>query len=168
MLRSGVKRMRGAVGMVAVVVVGGVFAASGGPLPSVAGGASPTCAPTRPDIQGPFYKPNAPVRTEVGTGHVLAGTVRSTAQCTPLPGARIEFWLAGPSGQYEDAYRATVLADEAGRYRFTSLFPTSYSGRPPHIHIRVTASRHQVLVTQYYPRAGQRSGQLDLVLRPLP
>ena len=157
--------MRAVVGAAAVVVVWGVLAVSVWPLPSV-GGASTTCAPTRPDIQGPFYKPNAPVRDKVGTGHVLAGTVRSMAQCAPLPGARIEFWLAGPTGQYEDAYRATVLADEAGRYRFTSIFPTPYSGRPPHIHIRVTASRHQVLVTQYYPKTGQTGGQLDLVLRP--
>lgn len=125
------------------------------------------CAPTRPDIQGPFYKPNAPVRSTVGTGFVLTGTVRSAAHCDPVAQARIEFWLAGPAGRYDDAHRATVVADGAGRYQFTSSFPPPYSGRS-HIHIRVSAPHHQVLVTQYYLKAGQTSGVFDLVLRPQP
>jgi len=64
----------------------------------IAAGAVAACVPTRPDIQGPFYKPNAPVRTVVGTGHVLTGTVRSAAHCDPIAQARIEFWLAGLPG----------------------------------------------------------------------
>jgi protocatechuate 3,4-dioxygenase beta subunit len=130
-------------------------------------GAVASCVPTRPDIQGPFYKPNAPVRSTVGAGFVLTGTVRSVAHCEPMAQARIEFWLAGPAGRYDDAHRATVVADAAGRYQFTSSFPPPYSGRS-HIHIRVSAPHHQVLVTQYYLKAGQRSGVFDLVLRPQP
>jgi protocatechuate 3,4-dioxygenase beta subunit len=130
-------------------------------------GAVAACVPTRPDIQGPFYKPNAPVRSSVGAGFVLTGTVRSAAHCEPMAQARLEFWLAGPAGRYDDAHRATVVADAAGRYQFTSSFPPPYSGRS-HIHIRVSAPHHQVLVTQYYLNAGQRSGVFDLVLRPQP
>ena len=125
------------------------------------------CVPTRPDIQGPFYKPNAPVRSTVGTGFVLTGTVQSAAHCDPVAQARIEFWLAGPAGRYDDAHRATVVTDAEGRYQFTSSFPPPYSGRS-HIHIRVSAPHHQVLVTQYYLKAGQTSGVFDLVLRPQP
>ncbi|ODS34248.1 MAG: protocatechuate 3,4-dioxygenase beta subunit [Candidatus Scalindua rubra] len=29
------------------------------------------CEPTRPDMLGPFYVPNAPERTSVGKGHIL-------------------------------------------------------------------------------------------------
>lgn len=128
-------------------------------------GAHETCVPTRSDIQGPNYKPNAPVRDTVGTGHVLTGTIRSAAQCSPIPHAGVEFWLAGPSGRYDDAHRATVIADDHGRYRLTSNFPPPYSGRS-HIHVRVTAPGHQVLVTQYYLAPRETSGVFDLVLRP--
>lgn len=126
------------------------------------------CAPTHPDALGPFYTPNAPVRDRVGSGHMLTGVVRSAAECAPLPQARLEFWLAGPNAQYDDDHRATVIADAAGRYRFESNYPPPYSGRPSHIHIRASAPRHRVLVTQYYPQPGQRQGTMDLVLVPVP
>jgi len=126
--------------------------------------AAPACAATRPDALGPFYKPGAPLRTSVGTGHTLIGIVRSLAACGPVAGARLEFWLAGPGGQYDDDHRATIIGDAVGRYRFESNYPPPYSGRPPHIHIRVSAERHQTLVTQYYPGPGQSQGTFDLVL----
>lgn len=126
------------------------------------------CAPTPSDALGPFYKPGAPVRDRVGQGHMLRGVVRSSADCSPIPGAQIEFWLAGPDGRYGDDYRATVFAGPDGTYRFESHFPPAYSGRPPHIHIRVTAPGYQTLVTQYYPRPGQTEGTMDLVLIPVP
>ena len=126
------------------------------------------CPPTRADMLGPFYEPGAPVRSQVGRGHVLTGVVQSARDCRALAGARIEFWLAGPSGEYGDAWRATVAADAQGRYRFESHVPPPYTGRPPHIHIRVTAGGHRVLVTQYYPPARSTEGRFDLVLEPAP
>ncbi|HET6946653.1 MAG TPA: intradiol ring-cleavage dioxygenase, partial [bacterium] len=111
--------------------------------------AAPACPPTRSDALGPFYTPGAPMRDQVGRGHVLTGVVKSSRDCRPLGGARIEFWLAGPSGEYGDAWRATVAADREGRYRFESHLPPPYAGRPSHIHVRVSAQGHRVLVTQY-------------------
>lgn len=125
-----------------------------------------SCASTRPDGLGPFYVPNAPQRASVGRGHVLSGVVRSSAGCSPIAGARIEFWLAAPNGRYDDDHRATMFSDTAGTYRFESNFPPPYSGRPPHIHVRVTADGYQPLVTQYYPARGQTEGAFDLVLDP--
>ena len=124
------------------------------------------CRPTTPDAMGPFYKPDAPVRSQVGEGYLLQGRVLSTADCRPLPEATIEFWLTGPDGRYDDAHRATVPADRQGAYRFESNFPTPYMGRPPHIHVRVSAPGHQTLVTQHYPKPGDRQAQFDLVLKP--
>jgi protocatechuate 3,4-dioxygenase beta subunit len=126
--------------------------------------AAPACAATRPDALGPFYKPGAPLRASVGAGHMLTGVVRSLAGCGPIAGARLEFWLAGPGGQYDDNHRATAISDAAGRYRFESNFPPPYAGRPSHIHIRVSAEGYQTLVTQYYPGPGQSQGAFDLVL----
>jgi protocatechuate 3,4-dioxygenase beta subunit len=124
------------------------------------------CEPTREDQLGPFYEPNAPSRTSVGQGYVLNGMVRSAADCSAIVGARIEFWLAGPGGRYDDDHRATVLADKSGAYRFESNFPPGYSGRPPHIHIRVSAPGFRTLVTQHYPEKGRTGGSFELVLTP--
>ena len=125
-----------------------------------------TCRPTEPDMLGPFYKPDAPIRSSVGEGYLLQGTVRSSQDCSPVPAAVIEFWLAGPEGPYDDAHRATVIADAAGTYRFESNLPHAIEGRPPHIHIRVSAKGFQPLVTQHYPEAGQTKAMFDLVLVP--
>jgi protocatechuate 3,4-dioxygenase beta subunit len=125
------------------------------------------CQPTPPDAMGPFYKPDAPLRAKVGEGYVLKGVVRSAKDCQPLADALIEFWMAGPDGRYTDEYRAQLVSDEEGGYTFESHLPTPYTSRPPHIHIRVTADGHQILVTQHYSKKGQETANFDLVLRPL-
>lgn len=126
----------------------------------------PSCEPTRPDMLGPFYKPGAPERSKVGEGYVLTGVVRSSGDCSVIKGARIEFWLTGPQGRYDDEHRATVFSDASGSYRFESNFPPGYYGRPPHIHIRVSAKGYQRLITQHYPEKGRTGGTFDLVLIP--
>jgi catechol 1,2-dioxygenase len=131
---------------------------------AAAGGEPADCKPTQPDMLGPFYEPGAPVRTRVGRGYVLSGTVLAAEQCKPIPNAKIEFWLANPTGDYDDAHRATVFADKRGEYRFESNVPVSYGGRPPHIHVRVRAPGYEELVTQHYPERGQRKANFDLVL----
>jgi len=129
-----------------------------------AGGEPANCKPTQPDMLGPFYEPGAPVRTSVGSGYVLSGGVLGAEECKPIPNARIEFWLANPRGDYDDAHRATVFAGQRGRYRLESNVPVSYGGRPPHIHVRVRAPGYGELVTQHYPERGQRKANFDLVL----
>jgi len=124
----------------------------------------PPCRPTRPDAEGPFYTPNAPERERTGRGLVVSGAVRSAAGCAALPGARLEWWSANPTGEYDDAHRATQRADGEGRYRYETDFPGRYPGRPPHLHVRVTAPGHRALVTQLYPRPGPSALEIDFVL----
>jgi protocatechuate 3,4-dioxygenase beta subunit len=123
------------------------------------------CTPTPPDALGPFYTPNAPERASTGRGLTVNGVVRSAAGCAPLPGARIEWWSADAKGEYQDALRATQRADGEGRYRYETVAPGRYPGRPPHLHVRVTAPGHRTLVTQLYPRDGQQTMESDFVLR---
>jgi len=113
---------------------------------------------------GPFYEPGAPVRTSVGSGYVLSGAVLAAEECKPIRDARIEFWLANPRGDYDDAHRATVFGDHRGEYRLESNVPVSYGGRPPHIHVRVRAPGYEELATQHYPERGQRKANFDLAL----
>lgn len=125
-----------------------------------------TCTPTPWDEIGPFYRPNAPLRSSIGTGYVLSGTVRSSADCSPIPNARIEFWQAGPSGSYDDAHRATIVSDAMGRYRLRTTPPPPYAQRPPHIHVLVDVKGFEGLVTQHYPKLGAKEASFDLVLVP--
>lgn len=133
---------------------------------AASGDASLKCKPTPADHLGPFYVPDAPVRAKVGQGYLLSGAVRSAADCAAIAGAKIEFWLAGPAGSYDDDHRATLFADKSGSYRFESNFPPAYGSRPPHIHIRVSAPGFRTLVTQHYPESGESGAGFDLVLVP--
>ena len=124
------------------------------------------CPPTEPDIEGPFYKPDAPLRSSVGKGYLLTGMVKSAADCAPIPKAAIEFWLANPDGDYDDQHRATVISDRSGKYRFETEPPPNYGFRPPHIHLRITAQGFKTLVTQHYLDNGTAQARFDIVLIP--
>jgi protocatechuate 3,4-dioxygenase beta subunit len=126
------------------------------------------CEPTVEDEMGPFYHPDAPYRTSVGTGYLLVGTVKSAHDCSPIPAARIELWMTGPGGRYGDAWRATLLSAENGTYYFVSHAATEFGSRRPHIHIRVTAKDFAPLVTQHYPGVNAGEGLFDLVMIPAP
>lgn len=150
-------------------LVGTVLIVAGLGLPDVLakGSAPPTTAAGCQLTQGsggdPFYKPNAPVRSRVGTGFVLTGVVRSGIDCAAMRGTRVELWLRGPDGQYDDVHRGIVITDGSGRYRFESNFP---GGSFPHIHVRVAAPGHRPLEVRFVPRSGATAGVLDLVLEP--
>ncbi len=96
----------------------------------------------------------------------MTGTVKSAADCDAIAKATIEFWLASPEGEYDDAHRATVVSDDSGIYRFESHPPPDYAFRPPHIHLRVTAAGFKTLVTQHYPQAHKSKARFDIVLVP--
>lgn len=133
-------------------------------LPEVQAATALKCTPTPPDEIGPFYRPNAPVRSTIGKGYVLWGVLRDSSTCRPVAGARIEFWQAGPGGVYGDAYRATVFSDSKGRYQLETSFPPSYARRPPHIHILVDMRGYAGLITQHYPKSGAKRSRMDLVM----
>lgn len=145
----------------ALLVLGTVF---GSGLAAVEAAAQSACTTTRPDEEGPFYQANAPERASTGRGLVISGAVRSASGCAPIPGAQIEWWAANPRGEYDPAHRATQHADGDGRYRYETDFPGRYPGRPLHVHVRVTAPGHRVLITQLYPAQGQTSLAMDFVL----
>jgi protocatechuate 3,4-dioxygenase beta subunit len=135
--------------VILVVVAGGMVAAQ--------------CKPTQGEQLDPNYTPTAPKRASVGSGLVVTGTIRGSDDCSPLPGATVEFWLAGPSGDTMDL-RGTVVADKNGHYRFQCPFPASNGGPPPHIHMAVTADAFLPVLTEFFPGRGSSSGTFDIVL----
>jgi hypothetical protein len=151
------------------IVIGVVLAsfavpagAAGAPTPP---SAAARCPLTQSEFGDPGYKPNTPIRPHVGTGFVLGGVVRSGIDCSVIPRARVEFWLAGPNG-YDDVHRGTVLTDATGRYRFESNFPSGSFGRQPHIHVRIAVPGFRTLTTAFFPQAGSAAGTFDIVLEP--
>jgi protocatechuate 3,4-dioxygenase beta subunit len=127
---------------------------------------SPACAPTRPDMLGPFYKPDAPERSRTGAGLVVTGAVRSAKGCAPLSGARLEWWSADGRGDYRDDLRATQSVAADGTFTYETVPPGRYPGRPPHLHVKITAPDHKPLITQLYPRENERSITTDFILLP--
>jgi len=128
--------------------------------------AANACRPTPTDAFGPFGRGTPPFRSKIGAGHVLTGVVLSALDCRPLRRARVELWQANRNGEYTRAGGASVNTDRDGRFRFEGPLPPSYEGRPGHIHIRVFAANHQVLLARYVPPRGSRRGTIRLVLRP--
>ena len=130
------------------------------------GTAAAGCPATLPDGFGPFGRGSPPLRASIGKGHVLTGLVLSSLNCKPLRGARVELWQTNAKGKYVRATSGTVLTARSGRFRFEGPYPIAYEGAPPHIHLRVVASGHEVLLSRYVPARGVRRGSVRLVLVP--
>jgi protocatechuate 3,4-dioxygenase beta subunit len=108
----------------------------------------------------------------------------------------IEIWHADARGDYtrlgtvpaDDLaclLRGNVRSADGGRYSVRTINPGVYTGRPRHIHMRVSAPGYRTLVTQMYfppqegvdPRllarpakpsaAGAASFEFDLAIAPL-
>jgi protocatechuate 3,4-dioxygenase beta subunit len=141
--------------------------------------AVPLCAqtplrPTPPQTEGPFYPTSIPADhdadlTQVAgnatpaqgtrlyfTGRILARDGK------PQPGADVELWQCDVYGRYHHAgdegsprdngfqgYGATTT-DAEGRFAFKTIRPVAYSGRVPHLHLKVRAARGTALTTQVY------------------
>ena len=121
---------------------------------------------TTTDILGPFYRPDAPVRSDMriknaaGQLVVLSGQIKHKDCKTPLKNACVELWHCDGKGVYDNDspafnYRAKTYCDEKGNYIFNTIIPVPYdvgSGtiRPAHFHIMISASGYQNLITQLY------------------
>lgn len=79
------------------------------------------------------YIPDAPERRTLGRGFVITGLVRSAAGCRPLPGVRVQVWLATETGGEQDN-RASVRTNAEGRYRIETA-PTIPQFGEPNIHV---------------------------------
>ena len=121
--------------------------------------------PTTTDILGPFYRPGAPFKTDLiqpGTkGETLhfSGTVFGKDK-KALKGSLVEIWHCDETGTYDNTsdnyvYRASAKTSADGKYNFNTIMPVPYAAgqtliRPAHIHMRISASGVQDLVTQIY------------------
>lgn len=153
-----------------------VLIAAGMPLRARAA-PTPACGddgkPTPRQMEGPFYTPRSPLRTSLlepgvrGTRLLLSGRVLAT-DCTPLPGALLDFWHCDAGGAYDNAgflLRGHQFADAQGRFELETIVPGNYPGRVRHIHVKVQARNGPVLTTQlYFP--DEPGNKRDFLFRP--
>ncbi|MFD7031950.1 carbohydrate-binding protein [Streptomyces sp. NPDC059917] len=123
---------------------------------------TPTCDdgdhPTVPQTEGPYFKPNSPLRTSLvtastpGTRLTVSGYVFGRA-CRPIEGVLLDFWQADVNGAYDNtgfAFRGHQFSDAQGAFRLATIVPGLYPGRTRHIHVKVQAPGRPVLTTQLY------------------
>ena len=144
--------------------------------------------PTPGQTEGPFYPVAMPSDSDfdlLRNGHAsyhsgrpawVEGAVVDTAGA-PVSGAVVEIWQCDHAGHYHhpgDGGRADpafqgfgrVTVGQDGRYRFRTLRPVAYSGRAPHIHVKVRLGRTELLTTQLYV-AGDAGNAGDFLWRRL-
>jgi protocatechuate 3,4-dioxygenase beta subunit len=141
-----------------------------GPSPGVTG-PTPECAETEDNIEGPYYRPGAPMRADLtdpgmsGTRLTIHGRVLGPDCTTPLAGALLDVWQANADGHYDndgsmrltaDRYllRGKLTTDASGAFSIQTIVPGRYLNgpqyRPAHVHVKLSAPGHRALTTQLY------------------
>lgn len=167
----------------------GVIAATAAPAwlsPALAQGV--TLRPTPSQTEGPFYPVALPADTDfdlLRNGRVdyrqgqpawVEGVVTDT-RGVPVSGAVVEIWQCDQAGHYhhpgdgglaDPAFQGfgRVAVGRDGAYRFRTLRPARYSGRTPHIHVKVKLDGADLLTTQLYV-AGDPGNARDFLWRRL-
>ena len=121
--------------------------------------ATPACGkPTAPQMEGPFFTPLSPERTNLLEPGMKAPSMRILGQvvdaaCRPVPGALLDFWQSDDRGRYDNQgylLRGHQYANAKGEFRLDTLVPGEYPGRTPHFHVKVQRRNGPVLTTQLY------------------
>ena len=133
---------------------------------------APGCDPTREDIEGPFYREDAPFRARLvedgmpGRRLTVSGRVLDPA-CRPVPGAVVDVWQADHRGRYDNDdprrppaagsfhLRGRLRAQDDGGYEVRTIHPGRYRigrdrWRPAHLHVKLSAEGFRPLTTQLY------------------
>ncbi len=147
-----------------------------------------TLRPTPGQTEGPYYPVAFPPDTDFdllrtgaaayGKGQPawVSGTVTDT-RGVPLAGGVIEIWQCdqdghshhpGDGGRADPTFQGfgKVTLGKDGGYRFRTLKPAPYSGRTPHIHVKVKLDGQELLTTQFYVQ-GDPGNARDFLWRRL-
>src|SRR5262249_48544674 len=141
--------------------------------------------------EGPFYPDKLPLDTDndllvindsitpaVGEVTHLSGKILDSTG-SPLKNAVIELWQvdnkgvsshSADSGQRErdknfQGY-GRFMPGSTGEYYFRTIKPVPYTGRTPHIHVKVKKGGRELLTTQIFVN-GHAQNKSDMVLRGL-
>jgi protocatechuate 3,4-dioxygenase beta subunit len=123
--------------------------------------------------EGPFYFDPKLLRSDIrddlpGAPLEIAIQVTRAADCAVLANARLDLWQADGLGLYsgyenqrgvgagtplpvDRSYlRGTQVTDADGWVRFTTIYPSWYGGRTPHLHFKVLVGEDEVVASQVF------------------
>jgi protocatechuate 3,4-dioxygenase beta subunit len=131
------------------------------------------------NIEGPFYRPGAPVREdgklyrEGDKGDVLVVSGQVVGQNgDPVPSAVLDVWHTNAFGRYDNddpehppaedefRFRGKIRVNKKGEFRFETVRPGHYKLTPgqyrtAHVHFKVTGDGYQPLTSQFFFRGEQ-------------
>jgi protocatechuate 3,4-dioxygenase beta subunit len=135
--------------------------------------AQAACVLTPNAGEGPFYFDPKLLRSDIRDGMPGAPLtidiqVTRVGDCAPLADARLDLWQADGLGLYsgyenqrgvgagtplpvgKTYLRGTQVTDADGRVRFTTIYPSWYGGRTPHLHFKVLLGGDEVVASQIF------------------
>jgi protocatechuate 3,4-dioxygenase beta subunit len=132
---------------------------------------SPVLPLTPAQIEGPYWKPLSPARSNLrepdtrGEPITITGTVYNQ-QGQPVEGAWVDFWHCDGEANYDNAgyrLRGHQFTAADGRYKLETVIPSEYDDflrspdgdtrkvyRTAHIHVKVKGPERTTLTTQLY------------------
>ena len=137
--------------------------------------AQPVCTLTPEQIEGPFYLDQARIREDISEGKpgvpldLVLRVLEASASCAPISRAAVDVWQCDALGiysGYEGAaiaprhvepvddkrfLRGTLLTDAGGAVRFRTIYPGWYSGRTPHVHLKLRVGAKAATTQLYFP-----------------
>ena len=154
-------------------------------IPQIAFGANLL---TPSQMMGPFYPDKIPLDHDndltsvTGNDGIAAGDISNLVgrvlnpHGQPIVNAQIEIWQCDSFGQYkhprdgggrDQAFQGygRTRSSNKGEYRFKTIKPVRYSGRTPHIHMRII-SGGATLTTQIYVK-GELRNDSDFILNSI-
>jgi protocatechuate 3,4-dioxygenase beta subunit len=137
--------------------------------------AQPACTLTPEQIEGPFYFDKGLFREVISEGkpgvplQLVLHVLEASASCAPVPRAVVDVWQCDALGIYsgyegvavaprrvepvddKTFLRGVQLTDGAGGVRFRTIYPGWYTGRTPHVHLKVRVGDKAATTQLYFP-----------------
>jgi len=146
---------------------------------------------TAAQTEGPFYPDKLPLDTDndlllindlttpaIGEITHLTGKILD-AKGNPLRNAQVEIWQCDSNGAYlhsgsDNGQRreknfqgfGRFLTGSTGEYYFRTIKPVPYTGRTPHIHVKVLKGGKDLLTTQCYVK-GHPGNERDFLWKAI-
>jgi protocatechuate 3,4-dioxygenase, beta subunit len=171
------------------LATGAAALAGASPFFTVRGAFADELVRTPRQTEGPFYPDKLPLDTDNDLIVVNNNLTPAVGQITHLSGrildhkgdpirnALVEIWQVDNSGAYihtkDPAHShfdtnfqgyGKFLTGSTGEYYFRTIKPVQYTGRCPHIHVKVRKGNKELLTTQFYVK-GEPSNARDFIYR---
>lgn len=121
--------------------------------------------------EGPYYKTGSPQRSSLIEEGVAGEKITVTGfvfnqNCEPIANVFLDFWQTDGTGVYDNTgykLRGHQFTNSEGKYILETVVPAQYSGRTPHIHVKVRASENSPVLTSQLFLPGESGNEADSI-----